>query len=387
MPFAIPSPEALDSAVRQIAQDIAARHAGEVDAQARFPLETVEALKAAQVLSAAVPREHGGAGLSMRQLGKLCATLAQACGASGMVLAMHTIQVACIARHAEGSPALQAYLREIVERQWLLASMTSEVGTFGDTRASICAVQRQASGFSLAKDATTGSYCAFADAILVTARRAEQAAASDQVLVLVRRSDCTLTQTTTWDTMGMRGTCSPGFKLEAAGPLDHILPVSFGDISAQTMVPYSHILWSALWSGIAAEAYNKAAGHVRSLARKTPGTVPPQAMPLAELSVQLQAMRQHWQGVADAFDAVTDNAALMAIGWGLRLNQLKIAASEAAPRIVHGALQTIGIMAFKNDSPLSLSRPYRDALSGALMISNDRIAAKSASLLLVHKDD
>ena len=36
--------------------------------------------------------------------------------------------------------------------------------------------------------------------------------------------------------------------------------------------------------------------------------------------------------------------------------------------------------------PLSVARIYRDALSGALMVSNERIAAKSASMLLVVKD-
>jgi len=381
----------LDSAVRQIAREVAAAHAGSVDRDARFPQETIDALKQAQVLSAAVPVAYGGAGLTMRQLGSLCATLAAACGSSGMVLAMHTIQVACIVRHTAGNPRLEAYLRDLVKHQWLLASMTSEVGTFGDTRSSICAVEREGSGeharFRLHKEATTGSYCAHADAILVTARRDANVPASDQVLVLVRKEDATLTQTTTWDTLGMRGTCSPGFSLQSSGPLDHVLPVPYSDISAHSMVPYSHILWAALWSGIASEAYNKAAGYVRSVARKNPGTVPPTAQALAELSVQLQALRLQWQGVADEFDALPSVEPLMSIGWALKFNRLKISASEAMPRIVHGALQIIGIMAYKNDSPLSLGRPYRDSLSASLMISNERIAAKSAALLLVHKDD
>ena len=55
--------------------------------------------------------------------------------------------------------------------------------------------------------------------------------------------------------------------------------------------------------------------------------------------------------------------------------------------MVHGALQIVGILGYKNDSPFSLGRHYRDALSGALMVSNDRIAAKSADMLLVFKDD
>jgi len=381
----------LIEATRRIATDVAARHAADVDSQARFPTETLAALRQAGVLSAVVPQSFGGAGCSMVELTQLCSTVSQACGSSGMVLAMHYIQLGCIARHGLESEFFQGYLRDLVKHQYLLASMTSEVGTYGDTRSSICAVERQGDGrFVLNKDATTGSYCAHADAILVTCRRDKGASAGDQVLVLVKREDCTLTQTTSWDTMGMRGTSSPGFRLESAGAAQQIVPGDYADSSAQTMVPYSHILWASLWWGIAADAAGKAANFVRGQARQTPGTVPPTATRLAEVSMQLQSMKQNWQSAAQAFDAIAANAAgqeeLLSIGWALRLNNLKISCSEAAPQIVHRALQIVGILGYKNDSPFSLGRQYRDSLSASLMISNDRIAAKSASMLLVFKD-
>jgi acyl-CoA dehydrogenase len=323
----------------------------------------------------------------MEQLSQLCSTLAQSCASSAMVLAMHYIQLACIARHGMDSEYFREYLRDVVKRQHLLASMTSENGTFGDTRSSICAVRRSNGRFALDKDATTGSYCAHADAILVTCRKDEQAAKSDQVLVLVRREDCTITQTTSWDTLGMRGTCSPGFKLVSTGSEEQILPGAFADSSAQTMVPYSHILWSSLWWGIGAGAVAKAAQFVRGQARQNPGTVPPTAQRLAELQVQLQSLKQNWLSAARDFDALADDRdELMGMGWALRLNNLKIASSEATPQIVHKALQIVGILGYKNDSPFALGRHYRDALSGSLMISNERIAAKNASMLLVYKD-
>ena len=156
------------------------------------------------------------------------------------------------------------------------------------------------------------------------------------------------------------------------------------------MVPYSHILWASLWWGIAADAVGKAASFVRGQARQSPGTVPPTATRLAEVSLQLQVMKHNWQSAAQAFDAVASHAIareeLSSMGWALRLNNLKISCSEAAPQIVHRALQIVGVLGYKNDSPFSLGRHYRDALSASLMISNDRIAAKSASMLLVFKD-
>lgn len=377
-------------AARRIGTEVAARYAADVDSKARFPSESIAALREAGILSAAVPRDFGGAGCSMMELTQLCSTLSQACGSSGMVLAMHYIQLACIARHGLGSEFFRGYLRDLVRHQYLLASMTSEVGTYGDTRSSICAVESRSGRFVLNKDATTGSYCMHADAILVTCRRDKDAAASDQVLVLVKREDCTLTQTTSWDTLGMRGTASPGFRLESAG-LDHqIVPGSYADSSAQTMVPYSHILWASLWWGIASDAVSKAANFVRGQARQNPGVVPPAATRLAEVSLQLQTMKQNWQSTAQAFDAIAPIAVaqeeLLSMSWALRLNNLKIFCSESAPQIVHRALQIVGILGYKNDSPFSLGRQYRDSLSASLMISNDRIAAKSASMLLVFKD-
>jgi acyl-CoA dehydrogenase len=384
-----PAFEALLQDTRRIATEVAAAHAAEVDRDARFPIESVRAMREAGLLSAGVPRELGGAGCNLFELAQLCAALGQACASSAMVLAMHYSQLACLTRHGLESNFFRGYLRDLAKHQYLLASMTSEVGTFGDTRSSVCAVECSNGRFTLNKDATTGSYAAHADAILVTCRRSPDAARSDQVLVLVRREDCDLTQTTSWDTMGMRGTCSPGFKLQSGGNEEQIVPGSFADSSAQSMVPYSHILWSSLWWGIAADAVNKAATFVRGQARQNPGTTPPTATRLAEAALHLQNMKQLWQSAAQAYDAIPPAAQaeeLTSVAWALRLNNLKISCSEAAPDIVHRALQIVGILGYKNDSPFSLSRQYRDALSGSIMISNDRIAAKSAAMLLVFKD-
>ena len=377
--------------IRRIAVEVAAPHAADVDARSRFPHETLAALRSAKLLSSPVPIELGGDASGMRELGALCSTLALGCGSSAMVLAMHYVQVACIARHGLESPFFRDYLRELTERQYLLASLTSENGTFGETRTSICALERSDGRFRLEKDATTGSYCEHADGILVTCRRAPDAPGTDQVLVLVRRGDYTLTQTGTWEALGMRGTCSPGFKLVSNGPQAQVIPGSFADSCAQTMVPYSHILWSSLWWGIAADAVSRASEFVRAAARRNPGTVPPGATRLAEASARLQTMRSSWLALATEFDELGPRGAqgmqeLLSIGWALKLNNLKISASRAAPEIIHEALQITGLLGYKNDSPFSLGRHYRDVLSASLMVSNDRIAAKNASMLLVHKD-
>jgi acyl-CoA dehydrogenase len=374
-----------------IAHEVAAAHAADVDENARFPQESLDALRQARLLSAPVPKELGGPGSSMQELAAICFSLAQGCASSAMVYAMHAIQVACVARHGAHDAFFQRYLRELVDNQLLIGSITSEVGVWGDTRSSNCAVHRKDGRYVLEKDASTASYAAYADDLLVTCRRHPDAPPSDQVLVLVRKKDRTLTPTTTWDTLGMRGTCSPGFKLVSSGPEEQIVPGLFADASAQTMVSYSHVLWAGLWLGIAFDAVARASSYVRAEARNAPGHVPMKANHLAQLSVKLQTMRNDVQALATEFDRITalpdGMDELLTVGWALKMNNLKVAASQAVQQIVHDALQIIGINGFKNDSKLSVARHYRDALSASLMLSNDRIFSKTASMLLVYKDE
>ena len=61
--------EAFLAAVAKIADDIAAPNADEVDRAARFPVETVDALREEKALSALVPSELGGGGDWLEILG------------------------------------------------------------------------------------------------------------------------------------------------------------------------------------------------------------------------------------------------------------------------------------------------------------------------------
>jgi acyl-CoA dehydrogenase len=377
---------------RKVAREVAAPAAASVDAEARFPKETFDAQRKERLLSAFIPKEFGGQGADIRTLVGICEAFGGACGSSGLITAMHHIQVACLVRHSASVPALRSYLSEVAEKQRLIGSVTSEVGIGGDMRSSITAVVRDGERFTLDKEATTISYGAAADDLLVTSRRDKDSPPSDQVITLVRGGDYTLEKTSNWDTLGMRGTCSNGYKLKSHGPVSQILPLSFGDISSRTMVPFSHILWAGAWLGIASDAVSRARAHVRGEARKKPGTVPPNALRLAETMNHLQLMRNNVHDSANECDALmraADGATdeLLSVGFAIKINNLKLASSQLVAQIVQDCLLIVGIAGYKNDAKTSMGRHVRDALSAQLMIGNDRIYARNASLLLVHKDD
>jgi len=77
---------------------------------------------------------------------------------------------------------------------------------------------------------------------------------------------------------------------------------------------------------------------------------------------------------------------LSTVGYAVRINNLKIAASENAVAACNRGLRVCGVMGYKNDGPFSVGRHLRDAHSAELMISNDRLASTNAALLHVHRE-
>lgn len=390
MSISVDRDAAFVDSLRQIAQDVAAQHAGSVDVEARFPSETIDALKAERALSAFVPTELGGGGVSFEAIAAGCFELGRHCGASAMVFAMHQIQAITIARHLEDAPWFEEYLGRLCEEQRLIASVTSELGTGGDMGRSVAAVTPAEDGsFTFEKQAPTVSYGAYADDLLVTLRRAPEAEPHDQVAVLACGEQISLEQTGTWDPLGMRGTCSPGYVVRATFPAEQILASPFPRVSAESMVPISHILWSHIWLGIATDAFDRARAFARASAKQKPGEPSPVAVRLSHLMSDLSLLRAEvGSGLTDFLAASEEpgRERLSTMAAALRYNNLKIAASEQAPKVCQGALSVCGIMGFKNDTPFSVGRHLRDTMSACLMVANERIHQTNASLLLIAKE-
>jgi acyl-CoA dehydrogenase len=173
--------------------------------------------------------------------------------------------------------------------------------------------------------------------------------------------------------------------------VDQILATPFSDIASQTMVPFSHVLWASCWLGIAKAAMTRARAFVRAQARAKPGTTPHAALRLARGASLLQSMRTNVEHAAREGEALwgsaQDTEVLSSVAFALKMNNLKVSSSQLVVEIVQEALQTCGIMGYKNDSKFAVGRHLRDAYSAVLMIANDRIYATNATMLLVLKDD
>ncbi len=363
---------------------IAARHAQAVDRDGRFPVEAIDACRDQGLLGMMVPASLGGEGCGLGEVMDVCYRLGRACASTAMIFAMHQTKVACIIDHGVGAPWHDAALRRLAAEQLLFASSTTEGQSGGNVRSSAAPVESDGDSIRLDRAATVISYGAQADGIVTTARRASDAASSDQVLVVLMKEDYTLETTGGWDTLGMRGTCSAGFALRATGRPEQVVPVPYDKIHSQTMTPMAHLFWSSVWTGIAAAAVDKAQRFTRKAARGAGGQLPPGAAHYTKAMSSLRVLRDLVNGARRRYEAARiDTALLSSIDLQTTMTLLKVDASELAVATVTNALRACGLSGYRNDGEASVGRHLRDVLSAPLMINNDRILANlvTASLM------
>ncbi|MEA2949617.1 MAG: acyl-CoA dehydrogenase [Alphaproteobacteria bacterium] len=362
----------------EVVAAIAAANAVAVDREARFPQEAIAAARSQRLLGITVPPDLGGEGASISDVVDVCYTLGRACASTAMIYAMHQTKVALVVRHGRNSPWHERLLRRLCSEQLLLASSTTEGQGGGDVRKSSAPIEQQGGRITLERSAMVISYGEQADGVVTTARRSSDASASDQVLVVFLKEDYSLERLVGWDTLGMRGTCSSGFKLKAAGRGDQILPEAYESIHSRTMMPVAHLTWSGAWAGIAAGAVERARLFVRDAARRAGGQLPPGAAHLTRANASLRTLRALIAATLQRFEAASVDE-LESIDFQTALNLLKVNASELAIATVMSSLQASGLTGYRNDSEFSIGRHLRDVLSSPIMINNDRILANVAT--------
>jgi acyl-CoA dehydrogenase len=363
---------------------VAAEHAEAVDRVGCFPAEAMAAAKAEGLMGILAPVAFGGEAASPGEVVEVCYLLGQACASTAMIYAMHQVKVACVVRHGIGSHWHEGFIRRLVAEQLLLASSTTEGQAGGNVRASAAPVTYAGGRIALDRDASVISYGLDADALVTTARRSADAAPSDQVLLVLDKADYRLTQTQTWDTLGMRGTASVGFALKVDADVAQIMPQSYELIHSQSMVPAAHLYWSAAWAGIAASAAERARRFIRKAARNAGGQTPPAAAYLAKAMGSLRALRALIATMTQRYEAIMDDPdALAALEFQSAISLLKVDSSELAVETVMAAMRACGLAGYRNDGEASLGRHLRDVLSAPIMINNDRILANLAGSMLV----
>jgi acyl-CoA dehydrogenase len=366
---------------------VAAAATGEaeaVDRDARFPQAAIDAARQHRLLGIQIPQAFGGDGATIADIADMCYTLGRACASTAMIFAMHQTKIACLVRHGTGSAWHEKLMRRVASEQMLLASSTTEGQNGGNIRSSAAAVEHAGADISLLRNATVISYGAQADGIITIARRASDAASSDQVLLALTKNNYTLERSLEWETLGMRGTCSAGFELKATAAAEQIFPEAYDKIHAQTMTPVAHLCWSSVWAGIAAAAVERSQTFIRKAARGSGGQMPPAAAHFTTAKMSLTKLRAVITASLDTYATNEhDERALSSLDFQSQINLLKVEASELAVAAVMAAMRACGLSGYRNDGDFSVGRHLRDVLSAPIMINNDRILSNIATASLM----
>lgn len=365
------------------------RHAADSDDHARFPVESLRALREEGLLGILVPKEYGGPEESLRTFTEVASNLAESCLSTAQIWAMHCFQVDAIVRY--GSAELKAdLLPRIAAGAVYLASVTSERGRSASLFSATSPLTLTVAGDRVVIDrfapvVTGGNH---ADGYLITMRASADASEHEVSLVYADRSDLRTQAVGEWNTLGMRATESIGMVLEGSVPAHNVVgpPGGFAEIARESMIPLSHLGWAACWLGAARGAL---AELVRLFAKqgRSAGGAELFHERVGHIRVDLELVSAYLTRVRERVDcARTDGRSLADPRTQLYLNTLKLAASELTFRAVDRMVQLAGLrIGYARDAPIALERHFRDLRSASLNHGNDGLWVGVGALAMLDR--
>lgn len=357
------------------------------DAENAFPTEDFEELKAAGYYGAFVPKEYGGAGLTLPEIAAEQTRLAKAAPATALAINMHQIIVG-MARWMvrRGDERGEMVLREAAEGK-LYAFGISEPGNDLVLFGSITKAESDGEGGYLLTGLKVFTSMAPAWDQLMTfgAYTAEDGVTKD-VFGVILREDGGFTMKNDWDVLGMRATQSNSTRLEGAHiRKDRVLGVVDPGASKEPVVygifSNFELLLGSTYLGIGERAIEVAAERVktrRSVARADVYATDPDirwriadgALGLAAAGPFLRELEHDVENGVDGGDAEYP-----------RFSAAKNAAAEAAIHAVDQAIRSMGGGSYSRKG--EISRLYRDVLAGLFQPSDqESLHGSWASLIL-----
>ena len=288
-----------------------ARTPTDVDRDARFPAETVDALREEGALSAFVPdRARRRRGLASRRRRPRASSSAAAAAPAAMVFAMHQIQVAshrapprrgALVRGLPARPRPRAAADRVGDVRGRDRRRHRPLDRGGDARATTAASPSR-SRRRPCRTAPTPTTCSRPCAATPTPSPATRSSCSRSATR--RRSS----RSGTWDPLGHARHVLAGLhRPRRASRPSRCCRRPFSTVAAESMVPVSHILWSHLWLGIATDAFDRARAFVRASAKQRPDQPRRSAQRLSHLMSELSLLRAEvGSGLRDFIEASDD---------------------------------------------------------------------------------
>jgi alkylation response protein AidB-like acyl-CoA dehydrogenase len=354
------------AAAASVARDVLAVHAADVDANGRFPTESIDALARNGLTGLFAPGQLGGGGQGMRVFAAVVEELARACASSAMIYTMHVSasQVIAASTTLESRDSL---LRDIAAGKHLTTLAFSELGSrsqFWFPMSELEARQGEA-GYVVSAHKSWVTSARHADSYVASARRPGAAAPSESVLYLMRPRNAEVRTKGTFNGLGLRGNDSAPVDIENYRLGDRDLLCAMGDGTIMTrdvVLPWFCVGTAALANGLCLAAVEQITAHLTGSRFEHDGTdlrdLPILRARLAQMSVRTEQAR----ALLGYTVAELENPSATTPVYVL---QSRLASLQAAVDVTDLAMKAGGGAAFSKQMPLE--RLFRDARAGWVM--------------------
>jgi alkylation response protein AidB-like acyl-CoA dehydrogenase len=348
----------------KLSQDVLAPNAADVDTHARFPEESVEALRKQGLLGLCVPSAMGGEGAGMRAFCGVVEELAAGCASTAMIYVMHVAAQQAIASSGTLSDR-ELLLKRIAAGDHLTTLAFSERGSRSQFWSPVSRLAQVNGHLETKAEKSWVTSADHADSYVASGLKPDAAGPLESTIYLVRRKASGVKTAGGFDGLGLRGNDSApvsfdGLKVNEG---DLISPQGEGaNTMLQVVLPWFAVGTAAMAHGLCRSAVAITTKHLSSAGFQNTGTqlrdLPNLRARLAEMSLKTEQSRAL---LGHALDHILDGSSAAP----LYVLQARLSALEAALEVTDLAMKACGGAAFSRQ--LGLERVFRDARAGWVM--------------------
>jgi len=344
--------------LEKVAVEVIRPAAAEIDQSGAFPRAAMDALSKSGLLGLLSAKEVGGMGEGLRAAAMVIERVAQECGSTAMVLAMHYAGTAVIEAHGPLSVR-----QAIADGKHITTLAFSEKGSRSHFWAPVSTVAPHNGTVHLDAAKSMVTSAGEADSYVWSSRPLEAEGAS--TIWLVPANLAGLAVAGAFNGLGLRGNASsPINAKEVALERTAMLGPDGGgfDIMMSIVLPYFQIMNAAFSIGTMEAATRKAAEHVSGIKLEHLGSalsdLPTVRAYVARMRIKTDLVHTLLLDTLDAAEKGREDAML-------RILEIKAAAGETSTEVTDLAMRVCGGAAFRKD--LGIERYFRDARAATVM--------------------
>lgn len=347
------------------------------DKDNRFCQEDFDDLKAAGYLLMAVPKELGGLGMSLAEVGRETRRLAMYAPATALCINMHNYWVGTAADvWRSGDKSTEWLLREAAAGE-VFAAGHAESGNETSILMSITKAERVPGGYKFTGRKSFGSLTPVWTRLGLHGMDTSDPKAPKVVHAFMPRDAKGYTIKETWDVMGMRATRSDDTILDGAFVPDkyiaHVVPMGFAgaDFFVLSIFAWALFGFANIYYGLARRAVDLTIEHVKSKGSialtRSAAWHPENQYHIADMVAELEAIHAQIElATRDWSDGVQHP------DWPIKIVATKYRAVEGAWKIVDRAMDVSGGFGMFKKS--ELERLFRDARAGRFHPANSALS-------------